>query len=230
MYPEVEGLFRGDVRTIKLFAKVAQPVHVPALEEIEKQFMNEFDYERESKQLAEVRENLLRAGLTGDENKLCAVPKPYLDLCTKRVLVMEELPGDKLSVGLREDMKRHAARAGQTVEEFLAKQRAKDEEAEARGETLQGPTTAEFDAYISILNRERQMENVGNMLYNATLGWLPGKQWKKYKGKNELPINHARMIDDLIYVHGHEVISISGAESFPSAVPALTSACTRLGN
>lgn len=56
MYPEVEGLFRGDVRTIKLFAKVAQPVHVPALEEIEKQSMNEFDYERESKQLAQVRE------------------------------------------------------------------------------------------------------------------------------------------------------------------------------
>lgn len=207
MYPEVEGLFRGDVRTIKLFAKVAQPVHVPALEEIEKQFMNEFDYERESKQLAQVRENLLRAGLTGDENKLCAVPKPYLDLCTKRVLVMEELAGDKLAVGLREDMKRHAARAGQTVDEFLAKQRAKDEEAEAKGETLQGPTTAEFDTYISILNRERQLENVVNVLYNATVGWLPGKQWKKHKGKNELPINHARMIDDLIYVHGHEVMS-----------------------
>lgn len=38
-YPEVEETFRGDVRTIKLFAKLAQPVHVKVLEEIEKQFM-----------------------------------------------------------------------------------------------------------------------------------------------------------------------------------------------
>lgn len=28
-YPNVERLLRGDVRTIKLFARVAQPVHVP---------------------------------------------------------------------------------------------------------------------------------------------------------------------------------------------------------
>ena len=26
MYPDVERLFRGDVRTIKMFAQVAQPV------------------------------------------------------------------------------------------------------------------------------------------------------------------------------------------------------------
>lgn len=138
---------------------------------------------------------------------------------------MEELMGGKLSVGLREDMKRHAARAGQTVEEFLTKQKAKDEEALAKGETLQGPTAAEFDLYISILNRQRQLENIGNMLFNLTVGWLPGKQWKKHRGKNELPINHARMIDDLIYVHGHEVFSISRAGPAPSDVLALTVVC-----
>ena len=38
-YPEVEQVFRGDVRTIKMFSQVAQPVHVPPLIEIEKQFM-----------------------------------------------------------------------------------------------------------------------------------------------------------------------------------------------
>ena len=34
-----------------MFAQVAQPVHVPALEEIEKQFMTEFDYVKEGEQL-----------------------------------------------------------------------------------------------------------------------------------------------------------------------------------
>jgi predicted unusual protein kinase regulating ubiquinone biosynthesis (AarF/ABC1/UbiB family) len=36
-YPKAEPLLRGDVRTIKAFAQLAQPVHVPALEQIEKQ-------------------------------------------------------------------------------------------------------------------------------------------------------------------------------------------------
>ena len=206
MYPEVEGLFRGDVRTIKLFAQLAQPVHVPALEEIEKQFMTEFDYVKEAKQLAQVRENLVKAGMAGDDSKLCAVPKPYLNLCTKRVLVMEELKGDKLAVGLRKDVEKHAARAGQTVDEFLAARKAEEEEAVAKGKTLQGPTAKEFDVYRSLLNRQRQIENVGNMLYNVTVGWLPGNKKKKYKGKDQLPINQAKMIDELIYIHGHEVL------------------------
>jgi len=209
MYPEVEGLFRGDVRTIKLFAQVAQPVHVPALEEIEKQFMTEFDYIKESKQLAQVRENLMKAGMTGEDSKdgskLCAVPKPYLNLCTKRVLVMEELKGDKLAVGLRKDVEGHAARAGQTPEEFLAERKALDEQAEAQGKAPQGPSAQEFEMYRSILNRQRQLENAANMLYNVSVGWLPGKNKKPYKGKHVLPINQAKMVDDLIYVHGHEV-------------------------
>ena len=43
-YPEVRGQFESDVKTLILFCKVAQPVHVPGLEEIERQFLTEFDY------------------------------------------------------------------------------------------------------------------------------------------------------------------------------------------
>ena len=64
-YPNVERLLRGDVRTITMFAQVAQPVHVPALQEIEKQFMTEFDYVQEGQQLDQVRKNLTKAGLQG---------------------------------------------------------------------------------------------------------------------------------------------------------------------
>ena len=53
-YPEVEGRFRGDVRTIKYFCQLAQPEHVKALEEIEKQFASEFDYRLEAENLLEV--------------------------------------------------------------------------------------------------------------------------------------------------------------------------------
>jgi aarF domain-containing kinase len=207
MYPHVERLFRGDVRTIKLFAQLAQPVHVPALEEIEKQFMTEFDYRAEATQLAQVRENLTKAGLAGDSStKLCVIPRPYLDLCTKRVLVMEELKGDKLAVALMKDAQRHAERAGQNVEEFLAEQHAKEKEAKAQGLEYQGPSATQMATYISLLNHQRQLSNAWSLLHNVTVGWIPGFKWRGYKGKDVLPINHAKMVDDLIYVHGWEVL------------------------
>jgi hypothetical protein len=43
---QVEKLFRTDIQTIKNFCKLAQPEHLPALNEIERQFMTEFDYVR----------------------------------------------------------------------------------------------------------------------------------------------------------------------------------------
>jgi aarF domain-containing kinase len=204
MYPEVERLFRGDVRTIKLFAQLAQPVHVPALEEIEKQFMNEFDYEQEARQLNTVRENLQKAGLEG-EGQLCRVPKPYVELATKRVLVMEELKGDKLQVELRKDMERHAHRMGKTVQEFHNEIQQKEREAKARGEQYLGPSSAEYEHIIHLLDKKRIAENAWSLVYNATLGWIPGVSRRKYQGKEELPLNHAKLIDDLIYIHGHEV-------------------------
>merc|ERR1712232_204779 len=115
MYPNVENVFRGDVRTIKMFCQIAQPVHVPALDEIEKQFMTEFDYFQEAKQMNQVRENLIKGGvMSASGSSPFQIPKPYLDLCTKQVLVMEELKGEKLAVSLQRDMERHAASLGKT--------------------------------------------------------------------------------------------------------------------
>jgi aarF domain-containing kinase len=205
-YPDVERLLRGDVRTIKMFAKLAQPVHVPALEEIEKQFMTEFDYRQEARQMARIRENLTKAGLAGP-GKLCLVPKPYLEYCTTRVLVMEELKGDKLVVALKRDAQVQAQRAGLTIDELRASNKEKERNAKAKGEQLQGPTAKEYDMYISVLDGKRRLENAGRMTHNVLLGWLPGFDWKAYEDLSTLPINHAKMVDDLLYIHGHEVIS-----------------------
>jgi hypothetical protein len=38
------------------------------------------------------------------------------------------------------------------------------------------------------------------------LGIIPGVSKKQIEGKHILPLNHAKLIDDLIYVHGHEVL------------------------
>ena len=76
MYPGVEDVFRGDVRTIKMFCEIAQPVHVPPLIEVEKQFMTEFDYRREAEQLDKVRNNMMAANICGDSSShLCMIPR-----------------------------------------------------------------------------------------------------------------------------------------------------------
>eukprot|EP00978_Attheya_sp_CCMP212_P006211 scaffold14035_cov55-Attheya_sp.AAC.2 len=208
MYPEVERLFRGDVRTIKMFTQIAQPVHVPALNEIEKQFMTEFDYRREAEQMVTIRENLTKAGLAGGPSKLCAVPKPHLSLCTKRVLVMEELIGEKLALALRHDAERHAARAGKTLSEFKADQEKQMQPTGGSNiisQTATGPTADQYNKYIRLENGKRKLKNTAALLQNYSLGWLPGVAAKPIETAATLPMNHAKLIDDLLYIHGHEV-------------------------
>jgi len=207
MYPGVEDVFRGDVRTIKMFCQLAQPVHVPPLIEIEKQFMTEFDYRRESEQLDKVRNNMIKANISGDDAaQMCMIPKPYLDLCTKRVLVMEELKGNKLVVELKKDMKRQMNRMEKSLEKFG------DEETMEKSFTKEfslgenGPSAQEYDTFIRLLDAKRRMSNVYSTLYNVSLGWLPGIKKKEYEGKSVLPINHAKIIDELLYIHGHQVL------------------------
>jgi aarF domain-containing kinase len=185
-YPHVERLLRGDVRTIKAFCEVAQPVHVPAMEEIEKQFPTEFDYRTEAENLELVRDNLTRAGLCGP-NKLCQMPKPYREYCTKRVLVMEELHGEKLVDVLKRDFQRWAALAG-------TKQL----------DTSRQVTAAEFETYLAGLDAARRAHNAWARLYNSTVG-LFAKQ-REYQSKANLPLNPARLVDDLLYIHGHQVL------------------------
>lgn len=204
-YPNVERLLKGDVRTIKLFAQLAQPVHVPALEETEKQFQTEFDYRKEARNLAIVRENLTKAGLVGP-GKLCQVPMPYEEYCTKRVLVMEELSGDKLPAELRRDVEQNAARAGQSVNDFLASQKSQEQAAEDRGVRLQGPSQREYDLFISLADGKRRLANTVNRLHNLTIGWLPGTRKREIQNKSVLPLNHAKLVDDLLLIHGHEVL------------------------
>lgn len=205
MYPEVEDLFRGDVRTIKMFCQVAQPVHVSPLEEIERQFMTEFDYEQEAIQMDTVRKNLERAGLAG-KNKLSVVPKSYPELCTKRVLVMTELKGEKLPEALQKDLELYAVNAGMPVEEFKAREESKLRDMKRKGEDIRGPSAKEFDTYIKLIDAKRRANNMSAALHNYTVGWLPGFEKKAYKNKRMLPINHAKLIDDLIMIHGHEVL------------------------
>ena len=183
MYPEVEARFRGDVTSAKAFVAWALPEHLPPLTEIEKQFANEFDYRREAAQLARVRANLAAGGFA------VIVPQPHPHLCTKRVLTMSEVPRcEKLAVALRRDLAAAAAAAGRPLAELEAEERAAGEAALARGELRSGLSAPAMDALIA------------------------AAQWRNWWGSwvgappVHVPVNHARLVDELLAVHGHEVL------------------------
>jgi len=205
-YPNAERLLRGDVRTLRAFASLAQPVHVPALKEMEKQFATEFDYREEAKNMARIRQNLMESGLAGGPGTKCQVPKPYMEHTTKRVLVMEELFGEKLEVALRKDLHYHAQRAHQSVDQFLLAQKMEEEQKIAKGDKIQGPSSQQYETLIALEDGKRRVQNGWNRLYNSTLG-LVSSEKRPYASKREVvPLNHAQLIDDLIEIHGYEVL------------------------
>lgn len=61
MFPNVETMFRSDIKTMKDFCALAQPEHLVLLSEVEKQFLTEFDFREEAKNLNLIRENMRNA-------------------------------------------------------------------------------------------------------------------------------------------------------------------------
>ena len=164
--PGIERRFRADIKTCIDFCRLAMPQHAPPLEEIERQFLTEFDYRAEAANLAEARANLLPKWAHKID-----VPVPYHDLCTKEVLVMSKLPGVKLVDGVRERFARLAAARGWDAEEMERTQtnaiaagvlRKRDVDAEARATRRANAFLAVADAlvrkprfYLSRLSRFR---------------------------------------------------------------------------
>ena len=165
--------------------------------------MTEFDYREEAKQLDKARFNMIKA----DFSSICEVPKSHPDLCTKLVLVMDYLDGEKLPDALKRDLEKNAFWLGKTPEELRIDHKQKLKEAAEKKIDLMGPSTEEFDRYISFLNGRRFAENLKAVLYNISIAWwYPGSQRREYRAKNTLPINHSKLVDTLLYIHGHQVL------------------------
>lgn len=181
---QVERVFRGDVAITKAFYSVAMPEHAGVMDEIERQFANEFDYTVEAAHLKRVRDNLAASG----DFKDIVVPAPVLPLCTKRVLVMDEVVGAiKLTTALEDDFKAIASARGVTMEALFEEEKALNAAALARGEIRNGPSAAEMKRIID------------------TIQWR--NWWGRWVGAKPMhvPLNHAALIDELIRVHGHEI-------------------------
>ena len=84
-------------------------------------------------------------------------------------------------------MKIQATREGKTTNQYMSEMKQKEKQAKERGEELKGPSSEEYEMYISVLNKQRVVSNTLRRLYNVSVGWLPGKKTKVIEDKSSLP-------------------------------------------
>jgi aarF domain-containing kinase len=199
-YPDSERLFRKDMATIRTFFRVVAPEQLFSLNELEKQNALELDYRNEAASLVEVGENMRRHGFAPAE---VVVPQPLSALSTKRMLVMELLPGPKLIDGLRAYGRVMAAKQGRTLEQLEAEMRQRFDEHGAPSK-YSGPTARQIAAYLAWLRFWDGVRNIGVSAFNHTIG-VPLRRQLEHR-HSTMPPNAPLLIDTLMRVHGAQLL------------------------
>lgn len=193
--PNSETQFHGDVDLVLNFCKLAMPQHVQPLTELKKQFVTEFDYTLEAKQLKQVCDNIMPTW----GSKVC-VPEPLESLCSKRVLVMTYLEGVRLIDGIRAQYQRLANDLGMTLEEFEDREKSKENE----DGNNNNPTEREMYLVMASVQALDWAKNTGRFFYNYTLGLVTGN-YKSYRWTS-MPLNIPAILRVLFDVHAHQLL------------------------
>jgi aarF domain-containing kinase len=213
--PGSESLFRGDIRGARYFCKVFAPEQVVIFDEIEKQFLTEFDYRAEAKNLDIVSKNM-------KVFRNVVVPRPYLKYCTKEVLTMEFLKGSKLVDGIRENGREYAKLIGTTLEQLEADMRKEFNE-HGLPPVYNGPSALTLELYRKGLAVKDNLLNTPIWLVNQTLGvlhFITRLSLFSHKlgyFKSFIPLNSSFIMNTILEAHGHQLL-INGffnADSHP---------------
>lgn len=202
-YPDAERFFRNDIRCLKGFCRVFSPENVELMEEIEKQFVTEFDYRLEAALLRQAATNLMPhfpklvvpLPIDGEHpfNTVRHTQKGGLaTLCTERCLVMERLHGTSLLAAQKSMLERQARATNTTAEQLRREMEAKFKAGQLHKSLL--PSAFVIDLYAQVVHAATAFRNVGNA--------LQGKPLKRA----EPPINAPRLIDLLFDCHGHQLL------------------------
>ncbi|CAM9352985.1 unnamed protein product [Ascophyllum nodosum] len=195
MFPNVEAMFRSDIKTMQDFCALAQPEHLVMLQEVEKQFLTEFDFREEAKNLELVRKNMRRAIWSRE-----TVVVPEAMFSTPSVLIMEYVPGKMLVDALQEHTENVARERGMTTEELLRETAEK----EARGETVLAPGARKMALLRGLIVARTTGSNLGRWAFNNFVAPVAGTRKMDYK-KIKLPLNTEKLIELLFRVHGHQI-------------------------
>jgi len=100
-YPAVKRTFYADMSCIRTVVSLVEPSAAPILDELRTQFLTEFDYRGEARNLEDVAQNVLPRWA-----EAVTMPQPLLPFCGEHVLTMTFLPGEKLDTVLRREWER----------------------------------------------------------------------------------------------------------------------------
>jgi len=210
-YPNAQQLFTKDIHTIRTMCEWFAPEQVVTMEALEKQNSSELDYTNEANNLKEIGANMTKHGFQPKEAR---VPKPYKDLATKRMLVMELLPGPKLIDGMRAYYEEYAKSQGTTLKRMETLHRKKIEE-EGIPDRYDGPSATTLAAIQKVMKLRDGLVNtfvIGT--YNVFVAPIVrAVTFRKNKdaGKikylhTSIPPNTPRIVDTLMRVHGYQLL------------------------
>ncbi|KAJ3083974.1 hypothetical protein HK100_009366, partial [Physocladia obscura] len=202
--PGAERLFAADFATARAFCAFFSPEQLVMFDEIEAQFVNEFDYRVEASNLNKMHKNM-----TPHFGSLIVVPRAYPEFCSRTVLTMDYLDGIKLVDGVRNVAREWCERNGTSLETYEFEMREKYLR-EGLPPAYTGPSATAIDLYTAFVRLSDATINFPFFLYNSTLAcFLPPSLLQKvafsYR-KSFIPLNSARIMDTLLKVHGHQVL------------------------
>ncbi len=198
MLPGIEAKFRNDIDNVEMFCEWLMPQNAPYFSEIKKQFATEFDFKREAENLSEVSAMLSKSQWADK----VVIPRPIPELCTKTVLTMTFLPGDRLIDGVREHYRNLAAKMGVDFKELERIQKEKIRS--GKFERKDVSESARENALVDWALWLRDLA-VNSVLFvgNWTLAPFYGTSWDYVQ--SERPINLAAIIETLLRVHAYEI-------------------------
>jgi len=212
-YPEAQVLFKKDIHAIRAMCEWFAPEQVVTLKALEDQNASELDYTNEAKNLLDIGTNMKKHGFMPKE---CMVPQPIAGLSTKRMLVMELLPGPKLIDGMRAYYAEYAKKQGTTLKKMETKMRKKLEK-EGIPDKYDGPSVAQIASYQKFMKIRDGLVNVFVVgTYNALVAPIvrkiaPKKSNDEGDGKlkylkTSIPPNTPRIVDSLMRIHGYQLL------------------------
>jgi len=142
-------------------------------------------------------------------SKIAVVPKPILSLATRHVVVMEFIEGTKLVDGIIEYYTDLAKKMGMTLEQLRTKfENQYHHNQSLKQENVLKKIQWSFDAkiisaYIGLV-WDGTVKYYAIRIWNWTLDLLRIQSWHLTLPKKAL--NHAKLLDHLIKIHGHQVL------------------------
>ena len=211
-YPDAQNLFAQDMKTIRSFCRIFAPEQVIIFDELTRQLKEEFDYRQEAANLNQVSANLRATRyLPRDVD----VPKPLEKLCTRRMLVMELLPGPKLVDGMRVCAEEEARRLGLSLPDYEAEMRRRFDE-DGVPSSYRGASATTIALYTSALRAGVAVRNVAALTYDWTVAKPLGLRQAGWVSARPPP-NVPRIVDTLMRVHGHQLLVDGTFQSDPHA-------------